>query len=50
MTGYCCQIVLKLEFYRQILENYSNTKFSKNPSSGCPVVSCGWTDGQTWQS
>jgi hypothetical protein len=29
---------------------YSNIKFHENPSSGSPFVSCGLTDGQTWQS
>jgi len=31
-TRYSCQIVLKLEFYRQIFEKSSNTKFRENPS------------------
>jgi hypothetical protein len=41
---YCCQILMKLEFSRQILEIYSNIKFHENPSSGSRVVACGQTD------
>ena len=33
-----------LEFYRQILEKYSNIKFRANPSSGSRVGPCGRTD------
>jgi hypothetical protein len=40
---YCCQI-MKLEFFGQALEIYSNTKFYKNLSSGSRVVPCGRTD------
>ena len=29
---------------------YPHIKFQENPSSGCHVVPCRWTDGQTWQS
>jgi len=35
---------MKLEFYRQLFEKYSNIKFHENPSSGSPVVPCGQTD------
>ena len=35
----------KLEFSRQISENYSDIKFHGNPSSGSRVVMYGWTDG-----
>jgi hypothetical protein len=35
----------KLEFSRQIFENYSSIKFHENPSLGGRVVSCGRTDG-----
>ena len=35
---------MKLEFYGQIFEKYSNTKFHENPSSGSRVVPSGWTD------
>jgi hypothetical protein len=31
---YSCQILMKLEFSRQIFEKYSNMKFHENPSSG----------------
>jgi len=34
---------MKLEFSRQIFEEYSNTRFHENPSSGSSVVPCGWT-------
>jgi hypothetical protein len=32
---------MKLEFFRQISEKCSNTKFHENPSSGNLVLSCG---------
>jgi len=35
---------MKLQFSRQILENYSNIKFRENPSSGSGVVPRGRTD------
>ena len=38
---------MKLEFYRQIFEKYSNIKFHENPSIGSRVVACGQTDGRT---
>ena len=38
---------MKLEFFRQIFENYSNVKFHENPSTGRQFVSCGRADGQT---
>ena len=41
---YLCQILLELEFSRQIFEKYSNDKFHENPSSGSRVVRCGRTD------
>jgi hypothetical protein len=41
---YSCQILIILEFSRQVLEKYSNTKFHENPSIGSRVVSCGQTD------
>ena len=41
---YCCQILMKLEFSRQIFEKYSNIKFHENPYSGNRVVPCGQTD------
>ena len=43
-TRYSCQILMKLEFSRQIFEKSSNIKFHKNPSSGSRVVPCGRTD------
>ena len=39
-----CQILMKLEFSRQILKKYSTIKFHKNPYSGSRVVPCGRTD------
>ena len=44
---YSCQILLKLEFTRQIFEKYSNIKFHENPSSGSRVSPCGQTDRWT---
>jgi len=38
---------MKLEFFGQILEMYSDIKFRENPSSGSRVVPCGRTDRQT---
>jgi hypothetical protein len=46
-TCYASQILMKLEFSRQIFEKYSSIKFHKNSSSGNRFVSCGWTDQQT---
>jgi hypothetical protein len=43
-TRYSCQILMKLEFSRQIFEKSLNIKFHKNPSSGSLVVPCGQTD------
>ena len=37
-------ILIKLEFSRQVFDEYSNTKFHENPSNGSQVVSCGQTD------
>jgi len=38
---------MKLEFSRQIFENYSNIKFHENPLSGSWGVPCGRTDRRT---
>jgi hypothetical protein len=46
-TRYYCQILMKLEFSRQIFEKHSNVKFHENPSSGGRVVACGQTYGET---
>jgi hypothetical protein len=40
-------ILLKLEFSRQIFDKYSNIKFNKNLSSGSLIVPYGRTDVQT---
>ena len=45
-TRYSCQTLMKREFSRQILENYSDIKFHENPFRGSRV-SCRRTDGQT---
>jgi hypothetical protein len=46
-TRYPCQIVMKLEFYRQIFEKSLSIKFRQNPSHGSRVVPCGQRDGRT---
>ena len=38
---------MKIEYSRQIFENYSNIKIHASPFSGSPVVAFGQTDGQT---
>jgi hypothetical protein len=43
---YCCQILVKLEFCRQIFEKYLNIRFHENPFSWSRVVPCGGTDGE----
>jgi hypothetical protein len=43
-TGYCCQILMKIEFSRQTLEKYSNIKFDENTFGGSRVVPCEQTD------
>jgi hypothetical protein len=35
---------MKLEYFRQIFEKFSNIKFHENPSSGSQTVPCGQTD------
>jgi hypothetical protein len=42
--SYSCQILMKLESYRQILEKYSGIKFLENPSSGSWIVRRGQTN------
>jgi hypothetical protein len=37
---------MKLEFFTQIFEKYSNINFHENPSSESRVVECGQTDGR----
>ena len=46
-TRYSCQILMKLEFSRQIFENYSNIEFDENTFGGSGVVPCAQTDRQT---
>jgi hypothetical protein len=38
---------LNLNFIDRFFEMYSNIKFHENPCSGCRVVPCGRSDGQT---
>jgi hypothetical protein len=44
---YSCQMLIKLEFSRQIFEKHSNIKFRKNPSNGSRVFPCEKMDGRT---
>jgi len=46
-TRYSDQILMKLEYSRQIFENYSNIKFHENSFSGSRVVPYGRVDTQT---
>jgi hypothetical protein len=41
-----CQILINLDFSRQIFKKYSNMNFHENPSSGSRVFPCGRTDRQ----
>jgi len=43
-TRYSCQILMKLEFYKQIFEKHSNNKLHENLSGGSRPVPCGRTD------
>jgi len=45
-TRHSCQILTKLEFFKQIFEKYSYLKFHENASSESRVP-CGRTDRQT---
>jgi len=38
---YSCEILMKIEFSRQIFDKYRNIKCSENPYIGSRVVSCG---------
>jgi len=40
-------MLMKLEHFRQIFEEYSNIKFHENPSSGSRVVPRRRTNGRT---
>ena len=42
---YSCQILIKLEFSRDIFVKILNMKYVENPSSGSSVVPCGRPDG-----
>jgi hypothetical protein len=44
---YSCQILVKLEFSRQIFQKYPHVEFNENPLSGGRVGLFGQTDGQT---
>jgi hypothetical protein len=41
------QILMELEFSRQIFEKYTNIKFHENPPNRSRVFPCGWTGGHT---
>jgi len=43
---YSCQVLMKLEFYRQIFKKYSCISFHENGSSGSRFVPRGRSDGQ----
>jgi hypothetical protein len=43
-TRHSCEILIKPEFFRQMLENYPNIKFHENPYSGIAADLC---SGQT---
>ena len=45
-TVHSIQILMKLEFSRQIFEKYSTIKCHENPTSGSRDVPCRRTDGQ----
>jgi len=45
-TGYCCQILMKLEFFSTKFPKILNY-INENLSSGSRVVPLGWTDGRT---
>jgi hypothetical protein len=44
LAGYCCQILMKVEFSRQIFDKHSAVKFHEDPPSGSGVVPYGRTD------
>ena len=41
---YSCLVLIKLVFFRRILERYSNTKFLKSPSIWSRGFPCGQSD------
>jgi hypothetical protein len=43
---YSCQVLMKLEFFRRIFEDYSNTRINENSSIWSQVVPYGLVDGQ----
>ena len=46
-TRYSRPKLMKLEFSRQMVKKYSNTKFHKNPFNGSTVVPYGEKDERT---
>ena len=44
---YFCQMLMKLEFSRQIIEKHSNIKFHENPSNGSRVFPYEKMDART---
>jgi len=47
-TRYSCQILMKIEFCRQVFQKWSNIKIQENPFGGNRVVSCRPKEGQTY--
>jgi len=45
-TGYSSQILMKLEFSRQLFETYTNIKLYENPSTRSGAVLCGREGGR----
>jgi len=45
-SGYYHQILMQLEFSRQICKRYSNIKFDENPTSKSHGVPCRRMDGR----
>ena len=46
-TSYSCEILMKIEFSRQIFDKYWNIKCSENPYLGAELFHDGWGDGET---
>jgi len=44
---YFCPVLIKIKFFGQIFDKYSNIEFHENPSGGSRVVPYGQTDGRT---
>ena len=46
-TLYSCEVLMELEYPREVFDKFSNIKFLVSPYSGCRVVPWGRTVGQT---